>query len=223
MTVFLHEVHRVAGAAEDEFADAYRSSLATFADSRLLYYCEQAHGSGPSYRIVTIRALDGAAAAEPYLEWAAGAVGGLRYGTVSKLLLPVGWSPLQDVDLAAVPVEPQDHEPTLFMEDTGWPDSSLADYVEFWGRDYFPMLAAQPLDKALLEIQACFVPAYGTGRRKEAILWQRIHNLDRLLDLMVTEVPPERKAAGTYMATALTYRDQWESRLLRTASWSPWS
>jgi hypothetical protein len=26
---------------------------------------------------------------------------------------------------------------------------------------------------------------------------------------------------GTYMADALTYRDQWESRLLRTSAWSP--
>ena len=38
------------------------------------------------------------------------------------------------------------------------------------------------------------MPALGAGRRPEAILWQRIHNLDRLIELLSTEVPPERKA-----------------------------
>lgn len=231
MTLFLHEVHRVAGEAEDEFNAAYRDAggwmdrLAQNDDARLLYFLEQAHGTGPSYRVVTFTAVADANALDrlsTHLEWAERTVGPLRHGASSKILLPVGWSPLQDVDLASVPTSVEEHDTSLFMEDTGWPDSSQADYIEFWGRDYYPMLARQPEAGRLLEIQACFEPAFGTGRRKEAILWQRVHNLDRLLELLVTEVPPERKAAGTYMATALTYRDQWESRLLRTAAWSPW-
>ena len=60
-------------------------------------------------------------------------------------------------------------------------------------------------------------------RRPEAILWQRIHSLERLMELLSMELPPSRKAAGTYMARALEVRDQWESRLLRCASWSPLS
>lgn len=232
MTLFLHEVHRVAGDAEDEFASAYRDPggwmdrLGRREDARLLYFLEQAHGTGPSYRIVTITALADAGSLGRLAEeraWAEATLGPLRHGATSKILMPVAWSPLQTVELSSVPVRPGEHEPTLFMEDTGWPDSSQQDYVDFWGRDYHPMLARQPEASRLLEIQACFVPAFGTGRRKEAILWQRVHNLDRLLELLVTEVPPERKAAGTYMATALTYRDQWESRLLRSAAWSPWS
>jgi hypothetical protein len=104
------------------------------------------------------------------------------------------------------------------MEDTGWADSSQSDYVEFCGRDNHPMLARQPQSSRLLEIQACFEPAFGAGPRTETILSQRVHNLERLLELLVTEVAPERKAVGTYIATALTYRDEWESRLLRTAT-----
>ena len=73
----------------------------------------------------------------------------------------------------------------------------------------------------LLEIQVCWVTMLGAGRRPEGILWQRIHNLDRLLGLLTTEVPAEPRGPGTYMANALAYRDQWESRLLRTAPWSP--
>lgn len=231
MTLYLHEAHRVVGEAEDAFTAAYREPggwmdrLARGDDARLLYFLEQAHGTGPSYRVVTITAIaDGSALARlaPDLDWALETLGPLRYGVTSKILVPVAWSPLQEVDFGSVPTVIDDHPPSLFMEDTGWPDSSQADYIEFWGRDYHPMLARQPEATRLLEIQACFEPAFGTGRRKEAILWQRVHNLDRLLELLITEIPPERKAAGTYMATALTYRDQWESRLLRTACWSPW-
>jgi hypothetical protein len=235
MTMFLHEVHRVIGRSEDEFEAAFREPggwmdvLGVGDDGRLLYYANQAHGSGPSYRVVTITAIAGGAAWErlarrlQFGDLAAWTrhVDTLRHDVTAKLLFAVPWSPLDDVDLASVSAVPPDHAPTLFMEDTGWPDVPLDDYLEFWEQDYHPMLTRQPEATRLLEIQACWVPAYGTGRRPEAILWQRIHQLDRLLALLSTDVPPERKEAGSYMARALTYRDQWESRLLRTASWSP--
>lgn len=235
MTLYLHEVHRVVGSREDEFEASYRDPggwmdrLASGSDARLLYFLHQAHGSGPSYLAVTITAVADGAAWERLVRrqldgdltgWVL-ATDALRYDVTSKLLLPVAWSPLVDLDLADVPTSPQEHEPTLFMEDTGWPESTLEEYVDFWGRDYYPLLAGQPESGRLLEIQACWVPAWGTGRRKEAILWQRVHSLERLMHLLTREVAPAQKAPGTYMAEALTYRDQWESRLLRTASWSP--
>jgi hypothetical protein len=148
-------------------------------------------------------------------------VDGMRHGVQAKLLLPVHWSPLQSVDLASVPTAPVEHELSLFMEDTGWPDSALDDYIDFWGSVYYPLLAKQPAATRLLEIQACFQVAHGSARRREAILFQKVHSYERLLGLLTTETPPEMKQPGTYMADALTYRDQWESRLLRTSSWSP--
>jgi len=235
MTLFLHEVHRVRGAHEDAFESAFRDedgwmqSLGEGTEARLLYYCTQAHGTGPSYRIITITAVaDGAA----WERMARGLQGGgldkwvrrideLRHDVTAKLLLPTPWSPMADVDLVSIPTVPAEHDPTLFMEDTGWPHVPLDDYVEFWGSEYKPMLDRQPEDSRLLEIQAGWVPALGAGRRPEAILWQRVHNLARLTELLTTELPPDRKAPGTFMAKGLSYRDQWESRLLRTASWSP--
>jgi hypothetical protein len=44
---------------------------------------------------------------------------------------------------------------------------------------------------------------------------------DRLLDLLRTEMPPAMKKPGSYLADALTFRDHWESRRLRTSAWSP--
>lgn len=235
MTLYLHELHRVIGSKEDEFEAAFRDPdgwmdvLGRGSDARLLYYAQQAHGTGPAYRVVTVTAIDDGAAWERLarsidggdLAGLVGRIDDLRYGVEAKMLLPVAWSPLKDLDLITVAATPAAHEPSLFMEDTGWPSSTLQEYIDFWERDYHPMLAKQPEKYRLLEIQICWTVAYGGGRRPEGILWQRIHNLDRLLDLFRTEIPPERKAPGTYMAEALKYRDQWESRLLRTAPWSP--
>ena len=64
--LFLHEVHEVKGAKEDEFEAAFRDgwmpTLAKGDDARLLWYLHHAHGSGPAYHMVTITAIrDGAA------------------------------------------------------------------------------------------------------------------------------------------------------------------
>ena len=235
MTLYLHELHRVVGRCEDEFESAFRDPggwmqrLGERDDARLLWFATQAHGTGPAYRVITITAIADGAAWErlarnmqdgDLTDWVHHA-DSLRHDVTAKLLLPVRWSPLNDMDLAAEPAVPADHEPTLFMEDTGWPHTPLDDYVDFWERVYYPLLANQPEATRLLEIQACWVPALGAGRRPEAILWQRIHSQDRFMKLLTTEVPPEQRAPGTYMDTALDFRDQWESRLLRTAPWSP--
>jgi hypothetical protein len=73
----------------------------------------------------------------------------------------------------------------------------------------------------LLDIQACFQIAHGTHQRREAILWQKIVNHDALLHLLANETPAEYKGPDGYMQKALEYRDDWQSRLLRTSSWSP--
>jgi hypothetical protein len=53
------------------------------------------------------------------------------------------------------------------------------------------------------------------------MLMQRILDVDRLQHLLMTDIPPEMRAPGTWMHDALTLRDRWESLLLRTARWSP--
>jgi hypothetical protein len=231
--LFIHEVHRVRGRHEDEFEAAYRDvwmpELAAGDDARLLWYCNQAHGSGPAYNVVTITAVRDAAAWErladrtqrgdlqPWLQ----SVDAKRHDATAKLLRPVTWSPMQDVDLAAVPVTAGDHDLTIYMEDTGWPSAPLDDYTRFWGETYYPMLTSRPPAERLLDIVVVFEPAFGAGRRKEAILMQKVVDPGRLQHLLTHETPAEYKAPGTFMHDALEYRDTWESKLLRTSRWSP--
>jgi hypothetical protein len=231
--LFLHEVHRVKGTQEDAFQshwrDCWMPALGQGDEARLLWYLNQAHGAGPSYRVVTITAVRDGSAWEALARRAqSGDLSALvdeqdrmRHGVEAKLLLPVPWSPMQEVDLAGVPTASTSHELSLYMEDTGWPSVPLADYVEFWGRTYFPTIMDRPPGERLLDIQAVFQVAHGAGRRPEAILMQKVLNNDGLLALLANEVPAEYRRPGTFMHDALAYRDQWESRLLRTSSWSP--
>jgi hypothetical protein len=229
--LFLHEIHSIKGAREKEFEvairDGWMKKLAEGDDTRLLWYCVQAHGTGPAYQVVTITAVRDGSAWEGLsrrvqsgdLKTWARELDEVRHGAVSKILLPVHWSPTQDVDLGTVPADGAEHEPTLYMEDTGWPHASLDDYIDFWHKGYYEPMRARAA--TLLDIQAVFQSAFGAGPRKEAILMQRIVSNDALMHLLTTEVPARYRRPGQFMHEALAYRDRWESKLLRTSAWSP--
>ncbi|OBH45848.1 hypothetical protein [Mycobacterium mantenii] len=234
--LFLHETHSVVGARQDDFEAAYREgwmpTLAEEDDARLLWYTNHAHGSGMSYNVVTITGIVDGAAWERLARRAQSGdlrpwmreLDNLRHEVSGKILLPVPWSPLQTVDLTTVPTDGSTHGLTLFMEDTGWPYAPLDDYIRSWDEIYYRPLSRAPARMRILDIQACFQVAHGSHRRREAMLWQRIddaNNYAALVHLLTTEIPPEHRAPGSYMFEALKFRDQWESRLLRTSDWSP--
>lgn len=226
--IFLHEVHTLDGTRHRDFETAVRDEwqaiLAKTGTARLLWYCHQAHGTGRAYTVVTITAFrDGAAWQELALRVQHGDLqpwmrdlDQTRHDVEAKLLLPTPWSPMQEVDLDVEP-STSEHEPTLYMEDTGWPyEGRIDDYVAALGRVYIPMTR----QSNLIDVQACFQPAFGSGRRREAILFQRLGD-DRGLLRLLTHEEPASYPADSWMTTALTVRDRWESRLLRTAPWSP--
>src|SRR5262249_37767853 len=146
--LFLHEVHKIVGKREEEFEAAYREgwmpTLAAGEDARLVWFLHHAHGSGVSYNVVTITAIrDGAAWERPACPIQGGdlqrwmlTLDERRPDVTGKLLLPVYWSPLQGVDFARLPAV-IDHEPSLYMEDTGWPYSALDDYIAMWDEKYY--------------------------------------------------------------------------------------
>jgi hypothetical protein len=235
--LFVHEVHKVVGKKEDEFEAAYREGwmpmLAKDDDARLLWYMNHAHGSGVSYQVVTITAVRDGAAWERLArrlqsgdlqDWVR-EVDTYRHDVTGKTLLPVYWSRIQEVDFAQVPTDGAEHELSLFMEDTGWPYVPIDDYIKMWDELY-----SQPISKhaentgtVTIDIQACFQVAHGTGLRREAMLWQKIGDPSTVLHLLTHDIAPEMRAPGTWMHEALQLRDQWESKLLRTSSWSPLS
>jgi hypothetical protein len=234
--LFVHEIHRVMGRHEDEFEAEYRTAwmpkLAENTDARLLYFAKLAHGTGRAYNMITVTAVADGAAWERLAtrlrfgdlrEWVA-RIDTMRHDVTSKILMPTEWSPLQDVDFENVPTEGVEHDPTLFMEDTAWPhEGKWEDYLKAARDNYAPSLAeGRHGGRSLLELQAVFTPAWGaSARRREVILWQRVMKPAGITPLVMSEIPAEHRAPGTWMHDALEVRDDWESRLLRTVDWSP--
>ena len=234
--LFVHEIHRVMGEHEEAFEDAFRTewmpALAATADARLLYFMRLAHGTGRAYNFVTVTGVSDGAAWEQLAhrlqlgdlrDWAR-RIDAMRWDVTAKMLAPAEWSPLQTVDFAHVPTDAGEHDQTLFMEDTAWPHAGmLEDYLEAARDNYAPSLAeGRHGGRSLLELQAVFCPAWGAAaRRREVILWQRVTRPSGIVGLLTSEVPAEHRAPGTWMHDALRVRDDWESRLLRTAPWSP--
>ena len=237
MTLFVHETHRVVGARADEHEAAFRDrlmpTLAEGGDARLLHYLHHAHGTGRAYTVVTVTAVrDGTAWEALHRRLREGDLASwsrdldaLVHRRDGKVLVPVPWSPVGEVDLDTVSVDPAaQHELTLFMEDTGWPyDGGLAAYLEALRTQYAPMLEASTRSGGgMLELRAVLQPAWGAGSAREVVLWQKVRHARAVTALVGSEVPPEHRAPGMWMHDALAVRDDWESRLLRTTRWSPW-
>jgi hypothetical protein len=229
--LFMHEVHKVRGRAEDDFEAAFRDgwmpTLGEGDDARLLWYANHAHGSGPSYTVVTVTAVrDGTAWERLALRIQKGDLrkwmrdlDELRHDVEAKMLVPLAWSPLKAIDFDDVPADRRGHGLTLYMEDTMWPyEDTFAAYIDRCGEVYSKSLEHP---NPLLSIEAAFQPALGSHLRREVMLMQRIHNPEALLTLLQSEIPPEHRRPGTWMHDALELRDDWTSRLLRTSSWSP--
>ncbi len=147
----------------------------------------------------------------------------MRHACDAKVVQPVPWSPLQDVDLGTVPVDGKTHENSLFMEDTAWPFAGgLQAYLDKAGTLYDHTLSSQKEEgTGIIELEAAFQPVFGTHTTTEVILWQRVVNHRALSWMLANDLPPEASAPGTWLHDALEVRDRWESRLLRSASWSP--
>ena len=232
----LRESHQLMGLHEDDFEDSIRDewmpTLARTDGVRLLYYLKVAHGSGASYNVITYTLFrDGRAWDELLRRTHDGDLAtymsrldGMRREVESKFLLPLPWSPMQELDLGAIPVDAAEHEATLFMEDTVWPyEGKLEEYIEKSGAMYAKEFVKPPeeKEKQVLDIQASFRTTFGSHRRREIILWQKVLNPKFLLPLFQHEMPKKYKQPGLWMLDALQLRDQWQSKLLRTASWSP--
>ncbi len=236
--LLLHEVHTVAGKQEEAFDALYRDELMptlgkTTEGSRLLFFLRLAHGSGRAYTVITIT---GCADAQAWSEladrmrdgdladWSAD-VDAMRHAHAAKIVTPVSWSPTKEYDLASVPTDGRTHRTELFMEDTAWPfPGGLRAYLAKAGTLYDNTLATQKKEgTGIIELEAAFQPVFGTHKTTEVILWQRVVNHQALLYMLGRDLPPEATQPGTWMHDALEVRDEWESRLLRSAAWSPLS
>ncbi|MGZ8734434.1 MAG: hypothetical protein ACXW1M_04550 [Acidimicrobiia bacterium] len=233
--LIVREAHRVVGAAEHDFEAAFRDrwlpELAGGGDARLLAYLHLAHGTGRAYEVVTLTAVRDGAAYERLVDrvrdgdlrsWAAD-VDRVRHDVDATILVTVPWAPPLVADLSDVPTTVAAQPLTVFREDTARPHAGKVDaYLDAARDHYAPSLAeGRHGGRAMLTLETVWQTAWGSGPRRAVVLWQRVRDPASLGRLIGSEIPAEHRAPGTWMHDALAVRDDWQSRLLRTASWSP--
>jgi hypothetical protein len=226
--LFIEETHAAIGARIDDLEDLYRDGWMPEVarhGARLLWFCHLAHGSSLSYRVVTVTAVaDGASWERLAAEVRGGQLADwrrqadlCRHGVDGRILTPLACSPA--VELEEIPIEPGEVTPVIYMQDTMWPRQGMADrYEEALGTAYLP-LVDRPGSQ--LSVEGAYRTAPGGGVHRQVVLMQRVRDVDRLTHLLSHELPEGMEEPGTWMHEALTYRERWRSRLLRTASWSP--
>jgi hypothetical protein len=140
----------------------------------------------------------------------------VRREVTAKMLEPAPWSPLGDLDLDAPPSSTSVDKPALYLHDTGWPYSGkLDEYVGALGSIYYPQI----LQTRMISCEACWTVAPGTGRHHEVVLLQKILDWPRFTELLARGEQGAQRSG--WMVEGLRYRERWESKLLRCASWSP--
>jgi len=232
LVLFIHEVHKVVGKSAARFEDAYRGGwmpvLAKGSDARLLWYFDLAHGSGLAYRVVTVTAVEDGASWARLADRLAGGdlqswarhLDGLQHESHGRIMTPLDWSPPIGA-LRDIPGDPGVHEPTIYMEDTMWPHpGKVGEYIRRSGDVYRRSLGAED-SRMQMSIELSMQTMPGAGRHPEVTLLQKLSALPPLIHLLTNDIPSEVTGPGSWMHEALELRDQWRSRLLRTAVWSP--
>jgi hypothetical protein len=226
--LYLHETHEVIGGKMPDFEQAMREMwiplIEAAGTAKLLWFWHHTHGTGPSYQAISITAVRDWQAWGDLVErsrhdagWRAwhAAVWQYRRDVTGKLLVPAVWSPLQDVDLQTPQPRP-DQATNLYLHDTGWPyTGKLDEYVAALGTIFYPATR----QSQMISVAACWTVCPGTGRFHEVVLLQRILNWEAFSQLLTAGERPARP--GDWMQEGLKYRERWESKLLRPASWSP--
>jgi hypothetical protein len=223
--IYLHETHELIGGKAEEFETSFREiwqpTLEKNGRARLLWYWHHTHGTGPSYQAISITAVRDWATWGAIVDEMRGPLWrrwwdvcwSSRREVTSKLLRPAEWSPLQEVDPSAPPAA---GDGSLYLHDTGWPFvGKLDDYVGALGSVFYPATA----NYKMIRIEACWTVCPGTGRHHEVVLLQKILDWPAFSHLLTDGERPSRPSE--WMREGLKYRDRWESKLLRPATWSP--
>jgi hypothetical protein len=229
--LYISETHRIIGARFDDFEslcrDEWLPAVAKDRGTRFLWYFNRAHGSSVSFNVVTVTA------AADFEAWArlqdrvesgdmqelAHTADQMRYGTSAAINRRLEWSRMPEVDLTSVPTTAQDHERTMYIEDTIHVSLDDPDAGEAAIRKAHRGLG-EPGPGALTEFVAAFRPLPVAGRRSQVTLLQRVLDLG-ILAKYYTEGTPPPNPPWSAAHDPVPFDDTWQTRVLRVATWSP--
>jgi hypothetical protein len=141
-----------------------------------------------------------------------------RNGVQTRLLRPIDYDPWTAAD-TAIPDGPREGKSVAYMHDFVPPvTGQMRGYIDMM-RERYMALSSQELSGVVL--RTSWQTVSGGGRMPEMFNLSEIRDVDALVALIAHEIPREYKQMGTWMWEALATRDQWTTRLARSATWSP--
>jgi hypothetical protein len=220
--IYCIERHHLIGEHDREFEELYARTYLPRLDeedeARLLWYAQTPHGAGEAYYIVTVTGFADVAAWERWGErlrrgdladWLEEA-DSRRYRCVGSLVSELPWSPLQLTELP--PASPGTSKPGLLR----------LDVLGFERYEQLIAMSAWETDRklAVMELVGAFVPILAPFDEIQAFLLYRIGAHDEVVRAFDADGGRAPWLGGYPLPGGVVHL---ESRLLRTASWSPLS
>jgi hypothetical protein len=225
--LYLHQIHGLAPGDEPGFErfvrDEWLPGVNAHDGCRFAWYGTSTSAARFHDEALTIVAFDDMAAFE---RWATAersspltrSLRRLRDTVESRLLRPIDYDPWT-ADGVTIPDGPVEGEAVTYMHDFVPPViGQMRLYVDMMRERYMALTDKELSGVVLL---ASWQNVSGGGRLPEMFNLSRIIDLDALVKLIAHEIPREYKKMGTWMWEALAARDQWTTRLARSAAWSP--
>ena len=223
--IIIQEIHQVIGVQELPFEDSYRDTylpaVATDPDTRLLWFGWAPHGGGQGYEAATITAARDLGAWDRLVErgrygdlaaWAT-SIEAMRYSMQVHVCEVENVVPVDFADLNSVPGTAGDHAPSVLRLDSlrsADPRGVLAALAN----------AAASSASGMLAPAGCWASILGGLDRAPVHILYRIGSPDDLRDALGAADPLHQWSGSLTVAAGLD-DEPMETRLLRTARWSP--
>lgn len=225
--LYLHQIHTLApggDAAFEELArDRWLPAVNAHEGCRFVWYGMPTSAGRYADEAITILAFETMAAFDRFAsgERAGEVTRALRerrVGVQSRLLRPIDYDPWTSAAIA-VPDGPREGAPVAYMHDFVPPvRGQMRAYVDLM-RERYMALSSDALSGVVL--RASWHTVSGGGPVPQMFNLSEIRDVDALVSLIAHEIPREYKEMGTWMWEALATRDEWTTRLVRSATWSP--
>jgi hypothetical protein len=226
-TLYLHQIHALRPGTEGTFEahvrDEWLPAVNSHDGSRFAWYGTSTSAARFADEAITIVAFDDMKAFEGFAaaERASAATRSLRAqrtGVQTRLLRPIDYDPWTAAG-TEIPDGPSEGAVVAYMHDFVPPvTGQMRGYIDMM-RERYMALSSQDLSGVVL--RTSWQTVSGGGRMPEMFNLSEIRDVDALVALIAHEIPRDYKQMGTWMWEALATRDQWTTRLARSASWSP--
>jgi hypothetical protein len=225
--LYLHQIHEVPLGTEEKFEgfvrDEWLPAVNANRGAQFAWYGMPTAAARFAHEAITIVAFDDMAAFDRFATTeresaVSRTLRDQRSSVQTRLLRPIDYDPWTAA-ATTIPAGPQEGPSVAYMHDFVPPViGQMRGYIDMM-RERYMALSSQELSGVVL--RASWQTVSGGGRMPEMFNLSEILDVDALVALIAHEIPREYKQMGSWMWEALATRDQWTTRLARSATWSP--